>query len=153
MKITIPDFSLVILVGPTGAGKSTFGEKHFLETEIVSSDRCRGLVSDDVTDQSATGDAFALLQCTAELRLKRRKLTVIDSTAVRREDRSHLVKLARDHHALPVALVFDIDPSICNQRNRAVKRGLGAHVARNQSWQLRKGLRASAKRASDMSTS
>ena len=141
MKITIPDFSLVILVGPTGGGKSTFGEKHFLETEIVSSDRCRGLVSDDETDQSATGDAFALLQYMTELRLKRRKLTVIDSTAVRREDRSHLVKLARDHHALPVALVFDVDPSICNERNRARMRGLGAHVARNQSWQLRKGLR------------
>lgn len=141
MKITIPDFSLVILVGPTGAGKSTFGKKHFLETEIVSSDRCRGLVSDDVTDQSATGDAFALLQYTAALRLKRRKLTVIDSTAVRREDRSHLVRLSREHHALPVALVFDIDPSVCNQRNRSRERGLGAHVARNQSWQLRKGLR------------
>ncbi|MDE0124928.1 MAG: polynucleotide kinase-phosphatase [Bryobacterales bacterium] len=141
MKITIPDFSLVVLVGPTGAGKSTFGEKHFLETEIVSSDRCRGLVSDDVTDQSATDDAFALLHYTAGLRLKRRKLTVIDSTAVRREDRSNVVKLARVHHALPIALVFDIDPSTCNERNRARGRRLGAHVARNQSWQLRKGLR------------
>ena len=35
MKFAIPDFALVVLVGPTGSGKSSFARKHFLETEIV----------------------------------------------------------------------------------------------------------------------
>ena len=117
MKIAIPDFALVVLVGPTGSGKSSFARKHFLQTEIVSSDRCRALVSDDETSQDATGDAFDLLHHWAGLRLKRRKLTVIDATCVQRADRAALVALARKHHALPVALVLDIDPDLCHALN------------------------------------
>ncbi len=52
----------MLLIGATGSGKSTFARKHFLPTEIVSSDPCRGLVSDDENDQDATADAFELLQ-------------------------------------------------------------------------------------------
>ena len=47
MKITIPELSLVVLIGPSGCGKSTFARKHFKVTEVLSSDFCRGLVSDD----------------------------------------------------------------------------------------------------------
>lgn len=142
MRIVIPDFSLVVLAGPAGAGKSTFAAKHFLSTECVSSDRCRALVAEDAADQSATSDAFALVQFTAGLRLKRRRLTVIDSTAVRREDRAHLVQLALKYHAIPIAFVFDIDPSICDDRIRGrLRHGPGARTVRNQAWQLRKGLR------------
>ena len=61
MRIEIPEFSLVALVGATSSGKSTFAAKHFLPTEVLSSDVCRGIVSDDCNDQSATEDAFDLL--------------------------------------------------------------------------------------------
>ncbi|MEM7776686.1 MAG: polynucleotide kinase-phosphatase, partial [Pseudomonadota bacterium] len=126
----------------TGSGKSSFARKHFLETEIVSSDHCRALVSDDETDQSAIGDAFALLRYTAGIRLHRRKLTVIDATSVRREDRAELVRLARQYHALPVALVLDIDPEICHARNEGREnRDFGSYVARNHARALRRGLR------------
>ncbi|MEP3276515.1 MAG: polynucleotide kinase-phosphatase [Stappiaceae bacterium] len=140
--LSIPDFSLVILIGPTGSGKSTFARKHFLDTEIISSDHCRALVSDDETNQDATADAFDLVHYTASLRLKRRLLTVIDATSVRREDRAHLIKLARQFHALPVALVLNIDPGLCHERNQSRPgRKFGPHVAQNQSRQLRKDLR------------
>ena len=46
-RLEIPELSLVLLVGASGSGKSTFAHTHFLETEVVSSDFCRGLVSDD----------------------------------------------------------------------------------------------------------
>src|SRR5437899_10977692 len=58
MPIKIPDFALVVLIGATGSGKSTFAAREFLATEIISSDRCRALVSDDETDQTATSEAF-----------------------------------------------------------------------------------------------
>jgi protein phosphatase len=142
MKAAIPDFSLVVLIGATGSGKSSFARKHFLESEIVSSDACRAVVSDDETDQAATSDAFELLRLTAGIRLRRRKLTVIDATSVRREDRADLVALAREYHALPVALVLDIDPDICHERNAGrANRDFGPHVSRNHSRALRRGLR------------
>ena len=145
-RIAVPDFSLIVLIGPTGSGKSTFARKHFLETEIVSSDTCRALVSDDESDPDATADAFSLLEHMAGLRLKRRKLTVIDATSVKREDRAKLVALARRFHALPVALVLDIDPALCHERNRnRASRDFGEHVARNHSKALRRSLRGLSK--------
>lgn len=38
MNISIPDFSLVVLIGASGSGKSTFAHTHFKQTEILSSD-------------------------------------------------------------------------------------------------------------------
>ncbi|GLT08423.1 polynucleotide kinase-phosphatase [Sulfitobacter porphyrae] len=141
-RVSIPDFALVVLIGATGSGKSSFARKHFLETEIVSSDACRAIVSDDETDHAATGDAFDLLNYTAAIRLKRRLMTVIDATSVKREDRAKLVQLARKYHALPVAMVLDIDPKICHERNQnRPNRDFGEHVARNHARSLRQGLR------------
>lgn len=78
MKLSLPELSLVVLVGPSGSGKSTFAAKHFKPTEVLSSDACRGLVSDDENDQSATRDAFEILHFIAGRRLENRKLTVVD---------------------------------------------------------------------------
>src|SRR5262245_54929175 len=61
MNLQFPKLALVVLVGPSGSGKSTFARKHFLPTEVISSDFCRGLVSDDENAQSATNDAFDVL--------------------------------------------------------------------------------------------
>jgi protein phosphatase len=142
MQLTIPDFALVVLVGATGSGKSTFAARHFLPTEIVSSDRCRALVSDDETDQSATTDAFALVEAIAARRLARRRLTVIDATSVRAEDRKHLVELARRHHALPTAIVLDLPEEVCLARNRArPDRSIPARVVGEQVRRLRGSLR------------
>ena len=58
MTLTLPELSLVVLIGPSGSGKSTFARRHFKPTEVLSSDFCRGLVSDDENSQAATGDAF-----------------------------------------------------------------------------------------------
>src|SRR6476660_6824128 len=101
--VSIPNLSLVVLIGPSGSGKSTFARKHFLATEVLSSDACRGLVSDDENSQAATNDAFEVLHFIAGKRLAAGRLTVIDATNVQREARKPIVELARRYHCLPVA--------------------------------------------------
>ena len=142
MKLAIPDLCLVVLVGPSGAGKSSFSRKHFQPTEVVSSDFCRGLVGDDENDQTATADAFDVLQYVAGKRLARGRLTVVDATNVQPEARAPLVELARRHDVLPVAVVLNLPERVCHERNRGrADRQFGPHVVRNQVAQLRKGLR------------
>src|SRR5689334_16771467 len=71
VKITVPELSLIVLIGPSGCGKSTFARKHFKPTEVLSSDFCRGLISDNENDQTATKDAFETLHFIARKRLER----------------------------------------------------------------------------------
>ncbi len=140
-EITIPELSLVALVGASGSGKSTFAGTHFKPTEVLSSDACRGLVSDDENDLAATGDAFDLLYYIAAKRLAAGRLTVVDATNVKREDRKHLVELARRFHVLPVAIVLDVPEKLCLARNRERSdRNFGPHVVRNHIQQLRRSL-------------
>lgn len=142
MTITIPELSLVVLIGPSGCGKSTFARKHFKPTEVLSSDFCRALVSDDENNQAATKDAFAVLHFIAAKRLAAGKLTVVDATNVQTEARKPLIQLARDYHVLPVALVLNLNDRICQDRNRErADRNFGPHVIRQQSQQLRRSIR------------
>ena len=142
MPITIPNLSLVVLIGPSGSGKSTFARKHFLPTEILSSDACRGMVCNDENDQAATNEAFELLHFIARKRLALGHLTVVDATNVQPEARKPLVQLAREHHCLPVAIVFDLPEKVCQERNRGRDdRNFGPHVIRQQRSQLRRSIR------------
>ncbi len=142
MHITIPKLSLVVLIGASGSGKSTFARKHFVPTEVLSSDFCRGLVSDDENDQSATTDAFDVLRFIAAKRLARGRLTVIDATNVQPESRRPLLQLAKTYHCLPVAIVLNPPESVCHERNRLrPDRSFGPHVIRNQRSQLRQSLK------------
>src|SRR5262245_21448947 len=146
MKISIPNLALVVLMGPSGSGKSTFARKHFLPTEVLSSDACRAMVSDEENNQAVTGDAFEILHFIAAKRLALGRLTVIDATNVQPEARRPLVALARRHHCLPVAIVLDMPEKICHERNRSRdERSFGPHVVRQQHAQLRRSLRGLAK--------
>ncbi|MDT3395538.1 polynucleotide kinase-phosphatase [Streptomyces sp. B1866] len=142
-RLGIPDLCLVVLVGTTGSGKSTFARRHFLPTQVVSSDVCRGLVSDDENDQSATPDAFDVLHYIAGKRLAAGRLTVVDATNVQPEARRHLVALAREHDVLPVAVVLDMPEEVCAARNarRPDRAGLPPHVLPRQRRELRRSLR------------
>ena len=142
MILRIPEPSLVLLIGPSGSGKSTFASKHFKSTEILSSDFCRGLVSDDETDQTATNDAFEVLRFIAAKRLAAGKLTVIDATNVQADARKPLLALAREYHYLTVAIVFNLPTKLCRERNEARSdRNLKPHVIPQQNQQLRRSLR------------
>ncbi|NJP80562.1 polynucleotide kinase-phosphatase, partial [Streptomyces sp. AA8] len=141
--LAVTDLSLVVLVGPTGSGKSTFARKHFKPTEVLSSDFCRGLVADDENDQSASGDAFDVLHYIAGKRLAAGRLTVIDATNVQAEARRQLVRVAREHDVLPIAIVLDVPEDVCAARNaaRPDRAHLPRHVIQRHRRELRRSLR------------
>ena len=142
MQITLPELSLVILIGASGAGKSTFAHKHFKSTSILSSDYFRGVVSDDETDQTATKDAFDVLHYITAKRLAAGKLTVIDATNVQPESRKSLIALAKKYHCFAVAIVFDLPESVCHERNKQRSdRQFGSHVVRNHTRSLKRSLK------------
>jgi len=141
MRVTIPELCVVALVGVSGSGKSTFAARHFLPTEVISSDFCRKLVSDDENDQTATDAAFAVLHTIAGKRLESGRIAVIDATSVRPEDRRPVVQLAKDHHVFAYAIVLDVAPEVCRERNATrPDRAFGDHVIRNQLSALRRSI-------------
>ncbi|MDR1313212.1 MAG: AAA family ATPase [Deltaproteobacteria bacterium] len=117
MLIKIPEISVVALVGASGSGKSTFARKHFLNTEVLSSDYFRGLVSDDESNQEVTPQAFETLYFIAHKRLDFGRLVVIDATNVQKASRSYVVRLARAHECQAAAIVFDLPEGLCLDRN------------------------------------
>ena len=140
--IHIPELSLVVLIGASSSGKSTFARKHFKPTEIVSSDYCRGVVSDDENSLTFSADAFELARFIVAKRLKNGLLTVIDATNVQESARKDWIRLAREHHVLPVAIVINTPEKILQQRSKdRTDRDLGAHVIPHQLSQMRRGLR------------
>ncbi|WP_131740211.1 polynucleotide kinase-phosphatase [Actinomadura roseirufa] len=142
-EIRIPEMGLVVLVGMSGSGKSHFARKHFRPTQVVSSDFCRGVVSDDENDQAATGDAFDLLHYIVAKRLKRGLLTVVDATNVQSKARESLLRLAKEHDVLSVAIVLDESETVAAERNAArPDRDLPEHVLPRQRRELRRGLRS-----------
>lgn len=138
VTITIPASSLVVLIGPSGAGKTTFAAKHFRPTEVVSSDECRALVSDDEGDQAATPAAFRILQAIVRERLRFHRTTVVDATNVTARSRAPLLATARRYGSVAIAIVFDLPLELCLERNRARAAGsLPDGVIRRQHRQMR----------------
>lgn len=141
--LPVTDLSLVVLIGASGSGKSTFARGHFKPTEIISSDFCRGLVADDENDQSASRDAFDVLHYIAGKRLAAGRLTVVDATNVQSESRRQLVQLAREHDVLPIAIVLDLPEEVCLARNagRPDRADMPRHVVQRHRRELRRSLR------------
>jgi protein phosphatase len=143
MRIEIPELSVVVLVGASGSGKTTFARRFFKETEILSSDFFRALVSDDENDQSATAAAFDCLYHVAGKRLDAGKLTVIDATNVKKPDREKNLELARGQNCHAVAIVLNLPEKVCQERNSLrPNRDYPRYVVRNHVKALKHDLRS-----------
>jgi predicted kinase len=141
MDVVLPDPGLVILCGPAGCGKTTFARKHFSETAVVSSDRCRALIADDEQELRVSAAAFALFHQIINSRLQFRRLTVADSTALHPDARRELRRIARRWSAPTALLAFDIPEETCVLWNTRRRRRVARAVIRRQRRQLDETLR------------
>ena len=139
--ITLAPDALVLVIGASGSGKSTFVARHFAPGQILSSDAMRAIVADDPADQSATADAFEVLHLVLARRLNRGHLTVVDATNVQDWARTPLLDAARRFRRPVVGVVLALPLEICLARNAARKDGRvpAAAVRRQDGW-LRAGL-------------
>ncbi|MDG5816082.1 AAA family ATPase [Chitinispirillales bacterium ANBcel5] len=133
MNIILPYPNVIVMIGPSGSGKSLFATKHFLPTEIVSSDKCRGMISDDENDQSVSSDAFDLVHLIVQRRLKYEKLTVIDATNVKKTSRESILRINEQCGAFnTTAFIFNLPLSQCIQNDKNRERSVGADVIKKQ---------------------
>ncbi|HEX2221596.1 MAG TPA: AAA family ATPase [Candidatus Limnocylindria bacterium] len=135
--IRLPPGALVLLVGPSGAGKTTFARRHFGPSEVLSSDGFRAIVADDPEDQRATDDAFRLLHLALRLRLSRGRISVVDATNVEAWARALLLDESRRLRRPSVAIVFDLPLDVCLDRNAARPRPRPPAAIRRQHRWLR----------------
>ncbi|MFD5638412.1 polynucleotide kinase-phosphatase [Streptomyces sp. NPDC127077] len=142
--LPVTDLSLVVLIGASGSGKSTFARRQFKPTEVISSDFCRGLVADDENDQSASGDAFDVLHYIAGKRLAAGRRTVVDATSVQQDSRRQLIELAKKYDVLPIAIVLDVPEEVCAERNaaRTDRAEMPRRVIQRHIRELRRSLRS-----------
>lgn len=141
MNISLHVPSLVLLIGISGSGKSTFARQHFAPTEVVSSDHCRALVCDDENNQAVNQEAFELVHLIATKRLAHHKLTVIDATNVEAVARQPLLDVAKAYSVPVIAIVLNLDETLCCTRDAARShRNVGAEIIQQQSDRLRLSL-------------
>ena len=136
MRITLPDTCLVVLIGVTGSGKSTFARRHFAPTRVLSSDQFRAMLADDENDQSVTAEAFETLHYVAGKRLAAGRLTVVDATNVEDWARAELIKVAKRHRRPAVAIVLDVPIELALERNlqRGSPRPPPSAIRRQHRW-------------------
>ena len=124
--------SMVVLCGPAGCGKSTFAVRHFRPTQVISSDICRALVSDDERDQRYHQQTFALVEFLTCQRLSINRLCVVDSTALTPGARKSLLEIGRRFGAPVELFMFEIPFLKCLEMDRKRRRSVGAKVIEEQ---------------------
>ena len=132
---------MVLLIGTSGSGKSTFAARHFDAADVLSSDRFRGQAAGDEGDQTVTVEAFEALHAAAATRLELGRSAVIDATNLWPDVRRPLVRQARDRRVVAVAIVLDVPESVCLERNRGrLDRYVSSPVVRRQRAALRRSV-------------
>ena len=128
----LPDPALVVLVGASGSGKSTWAQERYRSAEIVSSDDLRGVVGSGRHDLDASKDAFALLELVVAGRVRRGLTTVVDTLGLDPVRRAGWIHHAREHGLATVAVAFDTAPELCRTRNAGRDRPVPAKVLTEQ---------------------
>lgn len=130
--MSLPDPALVVLVGASGSGKSTWAASRYRDAEVVSSDALRAVVGSGEHDLDASADAFALLEQVVAARLGRRLTTVVDTLGTDAIRRRAWRDAARAVGLPAVAVVLDTPAGVCRARNAARDRPVPARALTSQ---------------------
>jgi protein phosphatase len=87
MKIIPTGASLVVLVGPSGAGKGTFTERHFEAREVVSTDALRVELTGDMARQDKNDEVYTEFYRRIAAKIAVGQRVVADATHLRDKDR------------------------------------------------------------------
>jgi alkanesulfonate monooxygenase SsuD/methylene tetrahydromethanopterin reductase-like flavin-dependent oxidoreductase (luciferase family)/predicted kinase len=128
----IPDPAVVVLVGASASGKTSWAQLRYRSQEIVSSDELRGIVGSGRHDLDATADAFALLEQIVAARLRRGLTCVVDTLGLDPARRRAHLALARTHGLPAVAVLFDVPEATARRRNAERDRPVPAPALRSQ---------------------
>jgi predicted kinase len=135
--VQVPDPALVLLVGASGSGKSTWAAAHYRDAEVVSSDALRAVVGSGTADLDASSDAFRLLDQIVEGRTRRGLTVVIDTLGLDPARRGVWAALARKAGLPLVAVVFSTPASVCRARNATRDRPVTASALAGQLRRVR----------------
>jgi F420-dependent oxidoreductase-like protein len=136
-EVVLPSPCLVVLVGMSGSGKSTWAAAHFAPQQIVSSDALRAIVGGGEDDIAASDDAFALLDQIVVQRTGRRLTTVVDTLGLDAERRRSWVARARECAMPSVCVAFATPATECRARNRERHKSVPQRVLSGQARQFR----------------
>ena len=137
MPIALAPDSLVVLVGASGSGKSYWAHGYFRSTQVVSSDRCRALVSDDEENQGVSREAFAVFYTILRQRLALGRLTIADSTGLQEFSRRRLVGIARERGRPVHAVVFTAPSELLHRQNAQRTRRVPEEIVERHAVMLR----------------
>lgn len=162
--IHLPHTGIVLFVGPSNSGKTTvlnrlIAEKVILPSEVVSSDQFRVLVSDveyitwndrprDEADalydeyNQISKEAFQAMDFLIEKRCRLNKLTLIDATHLRVEDRERYLEIAKKHHVPASATVLNVPEKELLERDSEREFPRGKKRIKQQFQQFQKTLRS-----------
>lgn len=154
MEITLPYAGIVLLVGPSNSGKSSFLRQQIekgriLPSEVISSDDYRIRVGDvefidwshrwkDVSEslfdeyQRISQEAFSLMEATIEARCRLNKMTIVDATHLYADDRKRYIELGKKHHVPVVVLVLDVGQEELFERDKLRENPRGSKRIKQQ---------------------
>lgn len=135
---------LVVMVGISGSGKSTFSDglktslklENGMETELVETDDIREKLTGDSSDQTQNSKVFQIARFKVSGYLSQKKNVIIDATSLTVRDRKDWINIGKENNAEIRAYFVDTPVDVAKQRNASRKRKVPDEVIDRQASKL-----------------